>query len=101
MNLRKKLIKTFYHMKERCYNVHDKRYGDWGGRGIKICDEWLSDPELFIQWGLTHGCKEDLSIDRIDNSKDYSPDNCRWVSLKENNQNRRSSIYFLWSAEVI
>lgn len=99
-NSRKTLIKTYYHMKDRCYSEKDKRFADWGGRGIKICDEWLNDRESFIQWSLANGYREGLSIDRIDNDGDYSPNNCRWVSLSEQNQNRRSSKYYTFNGET-
>ena len=88
---RRSLLKTLNHMKSRCYNENDKRYYDWGGRGVDICPKWLENPDEFVSWSLENGYAPGLSIDRIDNNKGYSPDNCRWVTLAENNQNRRSS----------
>lgn len=99
-NIRRKLNKIFNHMYERCYNQSDKRYYDWGGRGIKICKEWLDDKENFINWALKNGYEEGLTIDRIDNNKGYYPENCRWVTLKENNQNRRSSRFYTINGET-
>lgn len=98
--IRKRLLKTFAHMKERCYDPKDKRYNDWGGRGIKICQEWLDDKEKFIEWSLDNGYELGLSIDRIDNNTDYSPENCRWATLLENNQNRRSSRFYTINGET-
>ena len=60
-------------------------------RGITVCDEWLVF-ENFRDWAISHGYKEDLQIDRIDNDKGYCPENCRWVTCKENNNNRRNTI---------
>lgn len=91
---RSSLIKIFNHMKERCYDETDRRYADWGGRGIRICQEWLNDREKFIDWAINNGYKTGLSIDRIDNDGDYCPENCRWVTLSENNQNRRSCRFY-------
>lgn len=92
--IRTRLLKTFAHMKERCYDTNDKRYKDWGGRGIRICEEWLEDREKFIEWSLSNGYEIGLTIDRIDNNANYCPENCRWVSISDNNQNRRSSRYY-------
>lgn len=74
----------FYDMVDRCYNKNNKSYCMYGEKGVKICKEWCECPLDFEKWSLTHGYKDDLTIDRIDSSKDYSPDNCRWVTLKNN-----------------
>ena len=99
-NTKRRIKKIFNHMKDRCYNKNDTRYYDWGGRGIIICKEWLENPDSFVDWAINAGYKQGLSIDRIDNNKGYSPENCRWVTLAENNQNRRSSRYFTINGET-
>lgn len=74
-------------MKERCYNPHSKSYRRYGERGITICDEWRNSFEAFYEWAVSNGYQEGLTIDRIDNNKGYSPDNCRWVTYKQQNRN--------------
>ena len=80
----------FRGMKRRCYAESAKSYPRYGGRGIKICDEWLNNPPLFEKWSLENGYTDDLSIDRIDVNGDYCPENCRWVTMKENVNNKDS-----------
>lgn len=78
-----RVYKIWQGMKRRCYNKNDMHYYLYGGSGIKICDEWL-DPDTFIQWALSNGYKDHLEIDRIDPTKDYMPENCRWITKKKN-----------------
>lgn len=71
---------------------------DMGGRGIKVCDEWLI-PDNFFSWALENGYNDNLQIDRIDNNGNYEPSNCRWVTVKENCRNRRSNIIVEYKGE--
>lgn len=84
-----KLYHVWAEMIQRCTNVNHRRYRDWGGRGIKVCDEWLKDYACFQEWALAHGYKQGLSIDRINNDGNYEPSNCRWVTTIIQNQNKR------------
>ena len=76
-------------MKNRCYRKSYHAYKHYGGRGIKVCDEWLNDFQSFHDWAMANGYDDNLSIDRIDNNKGYQPDNCRWVTMAEQNKNKR------------
>lgn len=83
------LHKRWIGIKQRCYNKNAVRYSDWGGRGITMCDEWKNNFESFYNWALSHGYKKELHIDRINNDGNYSPENCRFVTIAENNKNQR------------
>ena len=87
------LYDSYHNMIKRCTNENCDHYKWYGGEGKTVCDEWLGENGflVFSEWALSHGFKEHLQIDRIDNSKGYSPDNCRWVTNKENSRNRRSN----------
>lgn len=82
------LYRTWSNIKTRCYNPNWDHYEYYGGRGIKVCDEWLDDYVAFQKWALDNGWSKGLQIDREDNDGDYSPDNCRWVTAKVNSSNR-------------
>ncbi len=84
-------------MKQRCYNVNHKRYRDWGGRGVTVCDEWRNDFMNFYNWAINNGYNDNLTIDRIDNNKGYEPSNCRWVDRKTQQRNRRNTKYITYN----
>src|SRR5574343_19345 len=77
-------------IKKRCYNSKSTSYKRYGARGIKVCDSWLKSFKSFIE-DMGNRPTPKHQIDRIDNSKHYSPDNCRWVTKAENAQNRRTT----------
>lgn len=76
----------FKNMKTRCNNENNKSYRFYGAKEICICDDWANHPAHFYDWALNNGYIEGLTIDRIDSSKDYMPDNCRWITLEENSR---------------
>ena len=85
----------------RCHNTNDKRYKDYGGRGIVVCDEWRYSPTAFFEWADKSGYKKGLTIDRIDNDKGYCPENCRWVSNTENQNNKRNTRWVTLNGKTV
>lgn len=86
---RTKIYHVWAAMKNRCTNPNDRNYHHYGGRGIQICDDWLNNFETFYKWAISNGYREGLEIDRIDNEGNYEPGNCKWVSRKDQCNNRR------------
>lgn len=73
-------------MKKRCYNPKNKDYKWYGGKGIKVCDDWKVSYTNFKEWALSNGYADNLTIDRVDSNKDYEPSNCQWITQSENSK---------------
>ena len=87
-----RLYRIYYNMRSRCLNENVPCYEYYGGKGVRICDEWLTSFESFRDWALSNGYEEYLTLDRVNVSGDYSPNNCRWISMLEQAKNKERSI---------
>lgn len=87
---RERLYTTWASMHGRCRNPNNKSFARYGGRGIRVCDDWTTYPP-FREWALGAGYTDALTIDRIDNDRGYSPGNCRWVTIEEQQRNRSNT----------
>jgi len=84
-----RLYRIWTGMRNRCSNPSGKDWSEYGGRGITVCDEWAVMFPAFEKWAVANGYADNLSLDRIDNNRGYSPDNCRWADVKTQQANRR------------
>ncbi|MCX8129756.1 MAG: hypothetical protein N3I35_06620 [Clostridia bacterium] len=96
-----RLEQIYRNMKNRCYNHNVKAYKNYGGRGIKVCEDWLKDGMNFQEWALANGYAENLTIERKDVNKDYEPSNCVWVSMKEQQNNRRDNKKVKYKGKIV
>lgn len=88
---RSRLYFTWMNMKQRCSNPNKPFYQDYGGRGIRVCNEWLESYLEFRDWAIRSGYDDTLQIDRIDVNGNYEPSNCRWVTTYQQSANRRKN----------
>ena len=85
----RKLRLAYKNMLDRCFNPSNASFRNYGGRGITVCDEWMSDRQSFVDWALANGHAMHLSLDRIDTNGHYQPSNCRWSTQREQLLNQR------------
>lgn len=90
-NKKSRLYKIFHNMHSRCYNKNKPDYKWYGAIGIEICAEWYHNYINFKEWAMSHGYSDNLTIDRIDPSKNYCPENCRWITIQEQQNNRKNN----------
>ena len=93
-NSKTRLYGIWANMKKRCYIKTNPCYKHYGGRGIKMCDEWIGENgfDSFREWSMNHGYSDELTIDRIDVNGNYEPSNCRWITWKEQHDNTRRTV---------
>ncbi len=92
-----RLFYIWQNMKGRCYNPNNQDYYNYGGRNIKVCKEWRNNFSSFYKWAINNGYSQSLSLDRIDNNRNYSPKNCRWATNLEQANNKRNNIIIEWN----
>lgn len=89
----KRLYRLWAAIKRRCYYEKCVGYHNYGGRGVRMCDEWKNEAAKFVEWCKSHGYKKGLEIDRINNNGNYEPNNCQFISKVENEKKKRNTIW--------
>ena len=95
-----RLYNIWIDIKKRCYNKNFWAFNRYGGRGITMCEEWKNDFMSFYNWSIANSYQDNLTIDRVDNNGDYEPDNCRWVSMKEQCRNKNNNHLLTYNNET-
>ena len=96
-----RLYNIYNKMKNRCYKTDDPKYYRYGARGITVCEEWLASFRSFYDWAIANGYSDELTIDRIDNDGNYCPENCRWATSLEQQNNRSTNRLVSYEGEMV
>lgn len=96
-----RLYRIYHNMVSRCYRKSINGYENYGGRGIRVCDEWLGKDgfQNFMIWSFANGYNDELTIDRLDSNGNYEPNNCKWATRKEQANNTRATICLEYNGE--
>ena len=94
-----RLHKIWESMLERCEYKKHKHFSNYGGRGIAVCDEW-HDYTKFRDWAVKNGYSTELTLDRINFDAGYSPNNCRWATIKQQQNNKRNNRFITWNGQT-
>ena len=94
-----RLLRIWRAMLHRCYKETDEHYDHYGGRGIKVCDDW-HDFETFQKWALANGYADNLTIDRLDGNKDYCPENCSWATMTVQNNHKSDTKWLTYKGKT-
>lgn len=100
----KRLYSTLNSMKARCYRKTHAKYKSYGARGIEVCEEWknLDDGfDNFVEWALSNGYTDEMTIERIDVNGNYCPENCKWITMQEQAYNKQNTIWVNFNGEKI
>lgn len=96
-----RLYQIWFTMRRRCNKASNSDYHRYGARGIKVCEEWDKSFQAFYDWSMANGYQDNLTIDRIDNDSNYSPNNCRWANTVAQNNNTRRNHYVTYGGETL
>lgn len=99
-NKRTRLNSIYTGMKTRCYNKNSFKYKNYGARGIVICNKWIDDYNEFKTWSLNNGYNDNLTIERINVNGNYEPENCKWATIKEQENNRTNNHLIKYNNEI-
>ena len=90
---------SYKSMMDRCYRKSAENFDMYGGRGIKVCDEWFFNPYAFGEWAENNGFQNGLTLERKDVNGNYCPENCTWATPKQQANNRRNTIFLEWNGQ--
>ena len=96
----KRLHSIWKNMKTRCNNSNYDKYQYYGGKGVSVCEEWLGSYDTFKEWAIGNGYTDSLTLERIDVNGNYCPDNCKWVTRKEQANNRTTNHFLTYNGET-